>query len=275
MEDRFIRIDGFNIRYRDVGAAGPVLLCLHGIGGSLELWNRQIEGLSDRFRVIAIDLPGHGISDLGQQPYDLPDFAALCWRFLDALGIDKVFIAGNSMGGAIALLMAGQNQDRTQKIILAGAASLGRRAPLPFRLMSLPVIGEILTKPGKAGVDQQIKAILFDPATATDEIRNCVTRNNAKPGGAKAFLATLRLMTDIGGQRQPMVDRAQTTLSSLRIPVLFIHGREDAVVIPDHSVEAQKLTPNSRLVMLDRCGHTPQLEKPSQFNTATAEFLSS
>ncbi len=273
MEDRTIRIDGFNIRYRDEGA-GPVLLCLHGIGGSLELWEKQLEGLSDRFRVIAVDLPGHGLSDLGRQPYDVPDFVAFCWRFLDALGVGTVSIAGNSMGGAIAVLMAGKHPDRTQRIILAGAASLGRRSPLPFRLMTLPLIGEILNKPSKAAADQQVKIIFFDQACVTDHVRGFVTRNVAKPGGAKAFLATLRLMTDLGGQRQAMVDRAHATLSSLRSPVLFIQGREDAVVIADHSVQAQKLTPNSRLIMLDRCGHTPQWEKPSQFNAATAEFMS-
>ncbi|MCD2175907.1 alpha/beta fold hydrolase [Rhizobium sp. C4] len=275
MEDRTIRIDGIQVRYRQAGNSGPVLLCIHGIAASLEVWEKQLEGLSDRFRVIALDLPGHGLSEINQRPFDLPDFAEFCWHFLDALGMDNAFILGNSMGGGIALLMAGQQPERAQKIILAAAASLGRRSPLPFRLMTLPLLGEIMNKPGKAAVDQQLHAIFFDQACVTAHIRDCVTRNVFKPGGATAFLKTLRTITDLGGQRQVVVQRSLTTLRSLRMPVLFIHGRQDAVLIVDHSIEAQKLTSNSRIILLEECGHTPQWEKPSQFNTATAEFLSS
>ena len=273
MENRILRVDGFDIRYQEAGGAGPVLLCIHGIGGSLELWNRQLEGLSSYCRVIAVDLPGHGLSDLGHQPYDLPDFADVCWCFPDALGIEKVVLAGNSMGGAVALLMAGSAPHRTEKVILAGAASLGRRSPFPFRLMSLPFIGEVMTKPNKAGIQQQLNAIFFEPQAVTDDVQIFVTRNAYKPGGAQAFLSTLRFMTDFGGQRQAMVDRAHRTLAGLEIPVLFVHGREDAVVTVQHSIEAQRLTPNSKLLILEKCGHTPQWEQPAQFNQATVEFL--
>jgi pimeloyl-ACP methyl ester carboxylesterase len=268
MEDSYIEIDGCNIRYRDTGGDGPTVLLIHGIGASLEIWNRQFELIGPAMRLIALDLPGHGLSDFGQQPYEPGKFSEFCWRFLDKLDVRHVFLVGNSMGGGIALLMAANRQQRVSGLVLVDAATLGREAPGAFRIMTLPLLGKIMSKPGEMALQQQISAMFHNPATADSDVRRTILRNGARSGGQKAFLATLRLMTDLGGQRHSMLTRAQKALASLSMTVLFIHGRQDKVVALQHSIDAQRMTPGSQLMILENCGHIPQLEKPDEFNAA-------
>lgn len=273
MEDNYIEVDGCNIRYHDSGSTGPVVLLIHGIGESFEFWSPQLNNAADKFRLIALDLPGHGLSGLGDQPYEPNKFASFVWRFADKLNIEKLYLAGNSLGGAISILMAGEKPHRVSGLLLANAAALGKESPMPFRLMTLPLLGEIMTKPGKMAEEQQIKAVFFDQSVATDEIRQIVSRNGSQPGHQQAFLKTLRLMTNFFGQRQERVSKAIKILGSLEMPVLFIHGRQDVVIPVAHTIEAQKKTPNSNLVVFEECGHTPQIEKSEEFNRLLREFV--
>jgi pimeloyl-ACP methyl ester carboxylesterase len=171
--------------------------------------------------------------------------------------------------------MAESQPQRAEKVVLANAATLGRATAVPFRLMTLPLLGKILTKPSTQGVEQQLKAIFHDPKVVSDEIRAIATRNVMSSERADAFLSTLKLMTDFGGQKQSIIDAALSALKRLDMPVLFIHGRQDSVLPYEHSVAAQKLAANSKLVIFDDCGHTPQIEKPELFNDELKRFIES
>ena len=140
MTDSTISANGLQVRYRDSGGTGPAVLLLHGIGGSLELWAAQFVEANHGMRLIALDLPGHGLSDFGPHPFTPKTFAAFVWKFADALGLINVHLAGNSLGGAICVQMLAQQPARVQTVLLAAAANLGRDGPVPFRLMTLPVL---------------------------------------------------------------------------------------------------------------------------------------
>lgn len=268
MIDSTISADGVQVRYRDSGGTGPAVLLLHGIGGSLELWSAQFVDANRGLRLIALDLPGHGLSGFGHQPLAPKTFAAFVWKFADALDLNRVHLAGNSLGGAIGLQMLAQQPARVRSLLLAAAATLGRDCPMPFRLMSLPVLGTLMSRAGPMAVKQQIQALFGPSFGVSDEQRKTIERNVMRPGAQAAFLATLRQMTDFGGQRTALVTDAQTALASASVPVLLLHGRQDSVIPFAHSERAHKLAPASRLQLVDDCGHTPQLEQPALFNTA-------
>lgn len=275
LSDSYISIDGVRVRYRDSGVAGPVVLLLHGIGGSLELWSEQFASANQGIRLIALDLPGHGLSDFDERPYAdktfgafLWKFASLLWKFADALGLNQVHLAGNSMGGAISLQMQAQQPARVQSMLLAAAANLGRAAPLPFRLMTLPLLGELMSRAGPMAVTQQIQAIFGPSFVVTDGLRKTIERNVMRPGAQAAFLNTVRLLSDLGGQRASLVANAHAVLASVSVPVLMLHGRQDSVLPFAHSEHAHTQAPTSQLQLVDDCGHTPQLEQADIFNTA-------
>ncbi len=276
MGDQYIDIDGTRVRFRDSGGengAQPIFF-IHGVGLSLEFWEAQETLIAAHWRFISIDLPGHGLSDLGNQPYEPSKFASFCWTFLDALGVDDVTLVGHSMGGGIAIRMAASRPDKVSKLCLACSATLGRDAPFPFRLMTLPLLGSIMTKPNAMAVKQQIKATFFEPEkSVSPRIREIINRNVMSAGRQKAFLDTLRLMTDLGGQKLSLVEESRRALKALTMPVLFLHGHDDTVVPPQHSFEGRNLVEGAELAFLDDCGHTPQVEQADEFNRHLSAFL--
>ncbi|TXT41127.1 MAG: alpha/beta hydrolase fold protein [Comamonadaceae bacterium] len=273
MTDSMILVDGIQVRYRDSGGTGPAVLLLHGIGGSLELWAQQFVAANQNLRLIALDLPGHGLSDFGAQPYAPKSFASFVWQFANALGLEQVHLVGNSMGGAICLQMLVQQSARVKTVLLAAAATLGRDGPLPFRLMTLPVLGEMLSRGNAMAVTQQLKAIFHPEFVVSEDLRKTVERNVMRPGAQAAFLATLRQMSDLGGQRADLVREAQAALRSVTQALLILHGRQDSVIPFAHSENAHQLAVGSRLLLVDHCGHTPQLEQPAVFNAALQELI--
>ncbi len=273
MTDQYLTLRNTRIRYHDTGGAGSVVMLFHGIGGSLELWSRQLDAPGP-LRLIALDLPGHGLSDLDAAPNDLDSFARTALDFADALGLERFAVAGNSMGGAVALRVAGLAVERVSHVVVVSGAALGRETFFPFRLMILPGLGEVMMKPSPAAVDRQISGIVKDPARCmTPDLRAAITRNTYKPGGAGAFLATLRRMTTLGGQRRQAVETSQALIRDLKMPLLFLHGRDDTIIPARHSTEAAALNPAARVELLDDCGHTAQVEQPALFNARLAGFV--
>ncbi|WP_175365243.1 alpha/beta fold hydrolase [Marinomonas spartinae] len=275
-QDQFISVNGRKIRYQDTGGEGPILLLTHGIGASLETWQEPYALLEkgNQLRVIVWDLPGHGLSDFGNQPYGVEDFAQAAWHFLDALNIDQpITLGGNSLGGAISIHMMNLRPDRVNKLALLNAASLGKESPLPFRLMSLPLLGELMNKPGKQAVDQQIQSIFYEPEKQRPKIEAVITRNVMRPGANKAFLSTLRLMTNFSGQRPALYQKTLSMLKTCPVPVLFVHGTHDMIISIEHTKNAQSITPKSSLLILEECGHTPQVETPEKVANVLTDLI--
>ncbi len=272
MQDQFITVNGLQIRYRDTGGAGLPILLTHGIGGSLELWQPQLDALGKTHRLIAWDVPNHGLSGLTGKAEDWNSYAAWYLAFADALGLAQFIAAGNSMGGALSLRLAGLAPARVRGVVLANAASLGREVFPVFRIMTLPILGEVMNKPSAKGVDMALSAIVKDKSCVSADLRAAMLRNQFKTGGAAAFVATLRATTNLFGQRADVWQESHSLLAELGVPMLVLHGRQDAVLPLKHSEAAAKLARHAQLVVLENCGHTPQIEKPAEFNAALVAF---
>lgn len=272
MQDTYITVNGLSLRYRDTGGPGVPILLSHGITGSLELWAPQLQDLAKTHRVIAWDAPNHGLSGLTGRTEDWDSYAAWALRFADAIGLQAFVAGGNSMGAAMSLRMAGLAPDRIKGLVLANAASLGREVTPVFKMFSLPFLGEMMNKPSEEGVARQIGAIVKDPTSISPQLHEVLVRNAFKAGATAPFLATLRATLGLGGQKKAIVQQSATLLENVRCPTLIIHGRHDAVIPAAHSETAAKQLRVSQLVIFEDCGHTPQIEKPAEFNAALAAF---
>lgn len=272
--DQYLEVTGFNVRYRERPGMGTPVIMIHGIGESAEFWDRQIEnGIGSR-RLIAVDLPGHGLSDFGDQPYDSAEkFAYFVLAFADVMKLNKFSCIGNSLGGAIAISIAGLAPNRLAAMVLASPAMIGQQVFTPFRFMTLPLLGELMTIPSPIAVKMQLNAMFHDPTGCTAQLRQAITRNTYRKGGSKAFLATLRAGVNFSGIRPTFSEKSFAILRATKIPTLFVHGKQDAVLPVAQSVAAAELTPNAQLVTPDQCGHTPQWEISSKFNALADRFL--
>lgn len=272
-EIRTLDVGGITIRCRDTGGPGMPVLLSHGIGGSLELFSRQFDSFDPAQRLIAWDMPSHGLSGATPDGASLDGIARTAWQLLDALGLQQVVLAGNSLGGAVSLRMAATAPQRVRGLLLVAAATLGPDSPLPFRLMTLPVLGTLMTRPGPMAVQQQVKAIVHRPESVTPEVLAAIERNVKRPGGAAHFLALLRSINTFGGMKRDVWVRSHDILRGLRMPVAALHGELDAVLPVAHSRQVPALLPGAVLTVLPGCGHTPQLEQPAAFNRALDGLL--
>lgn len=273
MSDLFVSMNGVRIRYRDSGGEGPAVLMTHGIGESLEFWHRQFDDLGQSLRLIAWDMPGHGLSDESVDAMSLEGQAGMAWKLLDQLGVERVHLVGNSLGAAMSLRMADQTPTRVGSLLLANSAALGSEVFGAFKLMTLPWLGALMNKPGPMAVAQQIKAIVHRPEAITPLVRAAIERNVHRPGAAAHFLSLLRALTTLRGQRREVWMRSHQILKGLSIPTRIVHGEQDVVLPISHSLTAHGLCNGSEFVRLQDCGHTPQLEQPEVFNALLRKWL--
>jgi pimeloyl-ACP methyl ester carboxylesterase len=273
MTDQWISVDGIRIRYVDTGGEGTPVLLLSGIGGSLEFWSNQLDVLGKSLGLIALDYPGHGLSDGDGQVHDPDSYAAFTLALLTALGLERVVAVGNSLGGAIALRLAGLAPDRIAGMVLASPAMMGPEVFLPFRLMSLPLLGELMTKPGKLSVEQQIGALFHDRALADETLRGVIWRNVHKDGASQSLLATLRKTLWIGGVRKAYWAQSRSLVGSATCPILFLHGRQDVVLPFQQSVDCARLNPRAVVKVIENCGHTPQIEAHQRVSHEVLAFV--
>ncbi len=273
MTDQFANIQGARIRYRDSGGSGPAVLMTHGIGESLEFWQRQFEASDLPARLIAWDMPGHGLSEVLDSAIDLQGQAKAAWQLLDHLGIGQVILVGNLLGAAMSLHMVAQAATRVRGLLLVSAAALGQDVFTPFRIMSLPLLGELMNRPGPAAVERQIQAIVLRPEAITPEVRTAIVRNLSRPGAGHHFLRLLRELTHWKGQPDAVWRRSHEILRTVKAPTVIMHGEQDAVLPVQHSRAAHKVLPSAQLVVIQDCGHTPQLEQPALFNGTLSRLV--
>lgn len=266
-------LDGLEIHYA-VSGRGPVVVLVHGLGGFAESWQWNIEALSSRATVYALDLPGFGRSAKPRAPYDLTYFASALGGFLDAVGASQAAVVGHSLGGAVALTYALIHPMRVERLALISAVVPGAEFRLSrlYRLLATPGVGEVLALCGCAPLYRAALARCFHRPRPED-VRFLVDWSFAARTGwdaRAAYLATLR------GVRRDFETRAadyRRVLGSLEQPLLLIQGRQDPVVPPGHCQEFARALPRATVRWVDACGHFPQIEHARAVNDWLGEFL--
>lgn len=258
-----------------VAGEGPPLLLLHALGENAFDWRWVIPDLSRTHRVYAPDLPGFDREGMPEGDYSAAGFARFFAGFLDALGIERAAVAGNSLGGLVALRLALSSPSRVSALTLVGSAGLGRELSSALRMLTLPGYGEAAvawgkTPPGAAQRAWGRALLLFadsgrvPPAWISEQRRLART-----PGFLAAALTALRAHAGPGGQREMLLD----PLAQLPMPALVLWGASDAVVPARQAREAATRIENGALSIILDCGHLPQVEHPERFAATLGTFL--
>jgi 2-hydroxy-6-oxonona-2,4-dienedioate hydrolase len=266
---RFVEKGGLRLHFNDAGEGHPVVF-LHGSGPGATGWSNfgpNIVALSRRFRTIALDMPGWGKSAL-----EIPGDGTLVTavkRMLDALDIERAALVGNSLGGMVALAFAAEHPERCSHLVTMGAPTPGVNVFSASGMDSegLRVLVGTYRDPSPASFKRLVEVMCFDAKFATDELAK--ERSDTalqRPEQLKAFLEW-RLF------RLPSPDALAAKLPKLGVPTLAIHGRNDRTVHFESSLRLVSLIPNSRLVMMNRCGHWAQLEHAAEFNRLVGSFI--
>ncbi len=269
-EDRYVEVEGHRVRYVETGS-GPPLVLVHGLGNSILTWRKNFAPLGRNFRVIGLDLPGHGLSDPPRRRFDLSASALFLARFMDALGVESAHMAGSSMGGIIAVEMALRYPGRMRSLTLVDSVGLGKEIARFLRLGSVPPLGEVFDRPTYDHAVKINRWLVYDPARIDDEAVRQWHEYKTRPGAARATLQFLRVGVTLFGQRRRIMRLNE--LKDLRMPAMVLWGREDPLVPVAQAFAAKEAAPNLTLHVFEKCGHWPQVEHPEEFNEHLTAFV--
>jgi len=253
------------------GAGEPVLL-VHGLGATKVSFLPTVAALAPSFRMISLDLPGFGDSDKPLlAPYHAPFFATAVVGLMDALGIARAHVIGNSMGGRVALEIGLRYPDRVRDLVLIAPSLAWRRERpwAPFVRVLRPELGLVQATP-RWVFESIVHRII--PAAADGWVRAGVDeflRAYLTPRGRVAFYAAAR---SIYLEEPHGAKGFWTRLAGLQARSLFVWGQIDRLVPIGFARHVADVLPSARHVTLD-CGHVPQLERPAETHAAIESFL--
>lgn len=272
----FITVDGRRTRVRLAGdPEHPPVVLLHGIGRSLEDWSLQIPRLAALYRVIAVDLPGSGFSARPSGTATLDVLARAVADTLETLGERRApHIVGNSLGGAVAMTMAARHPDRVASLTLVDSVGFGDGAALPFRLLALPVVGELMMRRTTRTGARMTERMLFADRRLVSASRVEHARAiAAQSDRGRVVLETTRTLATFRGIKPGW--RAEVTTANRQHPrpTLIVWGDRDRVTPIQHLEAARRLLPHASTHVVLGAGHVPQIERPDEFATRSLRFL--
>ena len=270
-----VALHGHRVGFLRAGE-GPLIVLVHGITSSSEIWRSVIRRLARDYTVVAPDLLGHGRSAKPRGDYSLGAYASGIRDLLGVLGYERGTAVGHSLGGGIAMQFAYQFPEYCERLVLISSGGLGRQVHPLLRAATLPgaeVVLPIITHDAALRTGEAVGAAIgrlglrFGPDVA-EFARGYASLADAD--SRRAFLHSLRAVIDAGGQRVSALDRLY--LAEL-MPLLVIWGRDDPIIPVGHGRYAHALVPGSELVEVEGAGHFPMLDDPDRIADELAAFV--
>jgi pimeloyl-ACP methyl ester carboxylesterase len=273
-QDQYVKVGDVNTRFWQAGDTGSAVVLVHGLGGSIENWEHNIDALAQQHSVYAVDLLGFGRTDKLPLIKDMNVLVKFLADFLDTQNIEKASLVGSSMGGGLILGFALQFPQKVGKLVLVNNAGMGREVNIIFRMVSVPFFGKLLMgRPSLKSVEKLYKKLVYDPAIITPEMLRVGFELNILPGATSALLSATQAGISIWGQRAKYTKELLSNLDKITTPTLIFWGRQDRIIPVTHAHVAASKIPGARLHIFNNCGHSVMLEYPDEFNKLVLGFL--
>lgn len=259
-------VEGIATNYHDVGSGPPVVL-IHGSGPGVTAhanWRLTLPELGTRFRVLAPDVLGFGYTERpAGVTYDMEVWTRHLLGFLDALGLERVSVVGNSFGGALALSLATRAPDRIDRLVLMGSVGV------PFEIT--PGLDAVWGfQPSLEAMRDLLGIFAYDQSRLTEDLVRSRLVAATRPGVHEAFGSMFP------APRQRSVDAMtidDAAIRSITAPTLVVHGRDDRVIPLANSLRLLELIGPSQLHVFGQCGHWVQIEHAATFSRLVGDFL--
>lgn len=272
-------VQGYRVAYFDSGQNLPPLLLVHGLGSNMTFWRDHIDLLSASFRVIAVDLPGFGLSSKQDVPGTMAFYADILAALLDALEIPQVRYAGVSMGGQIGMTFALRHPDRVSHLVLAAPAGIETFTPEQGNLLRATYTAQVIMNTTPEQYERNVAL-------------NFAGWDRDRFGWILEQRATLILREDYAAYAQANVNSMQGMLegpvigevSNIKVPVLAVFGAQDALIpnrylnphLTPETISNQARTalpPHARVELLQNAGHLLIIEQAEAFRALMLEEI--
>jgi pimeloyl-ACP methyl ester carboxylesterase len=267
-ESKFIDIDGLKVHYRDEGK-GPVLLCLHGVQSSLHTWDGWVNLLKHKYRIIRIDLPGWGFTGPSNFGYDEAKAVKFLKKFIDAMGLKKINLAGNSYGGFLAWNFTRDCPADVDKLILIDAGGYPCKPPLPVILLTTPVIRDLstLSPTPKFIVAAFVKEVYGTRSRVRQETIDRYYDLMMYDGNRKESVKFMK-------EARRQLESEPVGVNTIKVPTLIMWGKNDIWIPLDVMERFKKDIPHARVIVYEGVGHIPMEEIPEATAKDADAFLS-
>ena len=269
---RDVTVLGFRLHYLEAGRGAPVVL-LHGLGGDGSRWAPNIEPLARDFHIFALDQIGFGQSDKPLANYHTGMLAEFLVDFLKAVNVGRASLVGNSMGAGVALYTAARFPQAVDKIVLADGGGYRQSADGGAAGRNGAGSGEAarrrqLQNSVTRDETREFFRILFhNKQLVTDAMVDAQLQLRLR----SAF--TITKMQEAG--EKGLGSLSQTDVRGVKAPTLIVWGKYDELANPAGADRLEQTIPGSKKVIIDDCGHMPQIEKAAEFNALVRDFLKS
>lgn len=260
---KHVEIYGQKIVYQEAGA-GPDVILLHGLGGDRSNWGPTVPVLAAKYHVLVPDQIGFGESDKPPINYRIQTLVDFLNAFYKKLGISKATLVGNSLGGWVAMDFALAYPDKVNRLVLVDSAGYSQK-----RSGGPPLTRELLMALNPAtiaGTKQLMSVVFYNKAFASDAVAEAGFAQHLRKNDSP----TINSFIDSILRAEDVVDGR---LGGIQLPTLIVWGREDALVPLAAGKALGEDIAGSQTVVLDSCGHVPQVECAGAFNAALLKFL--
>ncbi len=262
---------GLRIHYQETGSAtAPPVVLLHGFGDSFTSWEGWVPVLSTEYRVIALDLPGHGLTR-APQGYRLTTAGLVdsLDAFAAARGLASFALAGNSLGGGVAWNYALKHPERLSALILVDAGGWPQKpaahVPLAFRILRYRIGRWFLSHiDNRPLIEDGLKVDVYDPAVITPAFVDRWAEFQRAPGHRAILMSIAPAAMGVA---------TSEALAAIRVPTLVLHGESDTIIDPESGRKFAAAIPGATLITYPHVGHLPQVEIPERSARDVAAFL--
>jgi pimeloyl-ACP methyl ester carboxylesterase len=282
--------DGTRVHVRHAAAThagSPTAVVVHGLGGSAHNWTDFMANAREFADTWAIDLPGFGESDPPRDgDYSPAAHARAVIAFIEHLGGQPVHLAGNSLGGAVSVIVTATRPDLVATLTLVSPALPDLRPRLwatQITLMALPGVGEQLQQrmSKRYAAEQRVRGVIalcfgrpdLADARRADEAVNEMLRRDEMPWSGEAVVRSGRSL--VAAYFDHNADRMWNLVARISVPTLAVYGRRDRLVRAGRAARIARSVPGSRVLLLPECGHVAQMEEPVVVARAMRDLVAS
>ena len=259
------------LHYHEAGT-GPALVLLHGSGPGVSGWSNfrgNFPVFAERFRTVIPDMPGFGRSERPELDRAYPRVAAeQLLRLLDALGIERAHLLGNSMGGYVAFEFALAHPDRVDRLVGMGPGGMAANIFGPEPSEGARRLADFMAAPSKAGMQAWVDTMVADKKVVDDELIEERLANALAPGAMESAIA---IFMSLAAHPEPVPLWAR--VKGIKAPTLITWGRDDRMLPVESGLFGFRQMPNAELHIFSRCGHWAQVERKDDFERLVIEFL--
>ena len=264
---RHVAVGPWSTRVLECGA-GPPFILMHGTGGHLEAFARNLRALGGEYRVIAYDYPGHGWTTTTGHDLEIDDYVEHLTGLMDVLGIDRAHLSGESLGGWVAVKFAAQNPGRVDRLVLNTPGGTMATPEVMERIRSLSQAAA--DDPSEERIRARLEWLMADPSSVTDELV-AVRRGVYGRAGFAESMRHILCLQDPGIRRRNLITDAE--LTAITAPTLVIWTSDDPSGPAKAGLDMAQQIPAGEFRLIEGAGHWPQWEQREEFDKVVLEFL--